>query len=75
MTIEAIACKTRSGSKIHVAISPGSSCTDCGVWLKANAIHFKVRGKVYKKHLCEKCFGTLRTEVIPQLNIEVVDIA
>lgn len=55
---EIIIVKTRTGNKLHLG-SAGGSGTNCGVWLKANGVHFKVNAaRVTRAHvLCEKCFG------------------
>ena len=55
----------RTGRKLHAAFA-GSSCLNCGHWLRASASYFKVaeltkenvekfRAKGYE--MCEKCFG------------------
>ena len=51
-----------TGRKIHLA-HPGSSCTTCGHWMKANASYFRVAAytpatrEQHREHLCERCFG------------------
>jgi hypothetical protein len=54
-----IALGGRSGKKLHLA-SDWSSCTDCGIWTKANMTHFKVADRLEAEHLanfCERCLA------------------
>lgn len=50
--IEGFVVKTRYGKETHWS-SAGSSVTICGVWLRASAQYFRVRGA--KLPTCEKC--------------------
>ena len=50
-----IACKTKYGSKVHLAY-PGSSLTKCGHWLKFNAEKMRVTGEIKHNYKCRKCF-------------------
>lgn len=46
----------RSGQFMHLAYS-GSSCTDCGHWLRHSAKTFKVAAHTVRvDRLCAKCF-------------------
>lgn len=62
-----ILVRTRSGTKLHLAMSAGTSVTNCGHWLKYAAGHFAVRPTEipaildrYQASLCERC-GTPET--------------
>lgn len=57
----------RTGRKVHLATGPGTSCLNCGHWLRVLAVHYKIaddtqetREKLKKRgaEFCEKCFGT-----------------
>jgi len=73
MEIKLLACRTRSGNKVHRSCL-GSTVTDCGVWLKTQSSVFAVKGKVHRKYLCEKCFGTKpTTECLAELGLELAD--
>lgn len=65
-----IACRTRTGKKIHRAYS-GSSVTWCGVWLRTNAsnmqIHLDNTPSCFSPAFCEHCYpngGTLQNTEI-----------
>ncbi len=48
--------RTRTGTKVHAG-SAGSSVTFCGVWLRVNGTHMRVRGTVAKANLCRSCYA------------------
>jgi hypothetical protein len=51
-----IMVRTRTGTKVHKG-SPGSSVTNCGVWLRTNGSRYKViPAMVNSANLCEKCY-------------------
>jgi hypothetical protein len=66
-----VACRTKSGLKIHASRSARSSVTDCGYWMKFQASQKRVRGTVKKAALCKGCFESFRDSARPAIYAEM----